>query len=258
MSKRLARLGANDLVAVPLSNGCFALIWILEADPERNVTFLVMDGFWSALPDALAVAAARPSKSSSPDLLPGYDDVWKGWFRGVVPSDFTVVGQRAPSKKERGYAKNVSGTMVFGTAKRLRDELFRTWRLTHDRKAVEAEWAAAEARREKRDTERREAMTLTKMLREPFLGRGSARGPAREAQRIFRNATKELIKLESGTKRERTAVLKRITTDLNKLDDKHGFIETEEREQIVARIEELAALVGISNRDERLTGHRDW
>lgn len=104
-------------------------------------------------------------------------------------------------------------------------------------------------------------MTLTKMLRVPLFRRGSAHGAARvvrEAQRIFRDATKELIGLESGTNRERTKVLKRITTELNALDDANGFIETVEREQIVARIEELAALVGLSNRDEKLTGHRDW
>jgi hypothetical protein len=99
------------------------------------------------------------------------------------------------------------------------------------------------------------------MLREPLFSRGSARDAAhvvREAQRIFRTATKELIGLVSGTRRERTKVLKRITTELNALDDQTGFIQTVEREQLVTRIEELAALVGISNQDEKLTGHRDW
>jgi hypothetical protein len=258
MAKQRARVAAKDLLAVPLSNGHFALIWILEADAERNITFLVMEHFYVAPPSAHDVAAARPSKASSPDPLPGYDDVWKGWLRGVLPADFTVVGKRALSKIEHGYVNNVSGTMVFGTAKRLRDELLRTWRMTHEREGVEAEWAAADAARDKRASERRASMTLAKMLREPLLGGGSARGAAREAQRIFRAATKELIRLERGTKRERTAVLKRITTDLNTLDDKHGFIESEERDEIVARIEELATLVGISNDRERLTGHREW
>ena len=53
-------------------------------------------------------------------------------------------------------------------------------------------------------------------------------------------------------------VLKRIVSELNALDDKEGCIETVEREQIVARIEALAGLVGISNEGEMLTGHRDW
>ncbi len=256
-----ARLSAGDRVAVPIANGRFALIWILDADRDRNLTFLVMDGFWDAVPDVRRVAAARPSKASKEDRLLGYDDVWKGWFRGGVPADFTIVGKRAPSKKEIGYAKNLSGTMVFGTAKRLRDELSSTWRLKHDRRRVESEWAAADAMREKREAKRRKSMTLTKLLRSPLFKRRSARGApraAREAQRIFRAATKELIGLAGGTKRDRTKVLKRITTELNALDDRTGWIETVEREQIVARIEELATLVGLSNRGEVLTGHRDW
>ena len=31
-----------------------------------------------------------------------------------------------------------------------------------------------------------------------------------------------------------------------------------EREQLVERIEELARVVKQTNKDERLTGHRDW
>ena len=52
--------------------------------------------------------------------------------------------------------------------------------------------------------------------------------------------------------------MKRVVSELNALDDKEGCIETVEREQIVARIEALAALVGVSNEDEKLTGHRNW
>jgi hypothetical protein len=47
-------------------------------------------------------------------------------------------------------------------------------------------------------------------------------------------------------------------TELNTLDDREGCIETTEREEVVARVEELASFVGLSNEDEVLTGHRDW
>jgi hypothetical protein len=250
------------MVAVPLPGGRFALLFVLDADADRNVTFLVMAGFWSALPAAAEVAAARPARASAPDLLPGYDDVWKGWFRGAVPADFRVVGQRAPSAKELGYAKNLSGTMVFGSTAQLTDELHRAWRLEHDRAALEAGWAAADTARARQTDDRRKGLTLPRMLRERVFVGWSARlapGIVREVRMVFRDATAELIALEkSGTKRARTTVLKRITTELNALDEKTGFIETEEREQIVARIEEIAALVGLSNDDEALTGHRDW
>ena len=127
---------------------------------------------------------------------------------------------------------------------------------------MEAEGARADVERRKRAEERRRTLTLPKMLREPVFASWSGRWSprvVREARRIFRGATRELIALqEEGTKRQRTAVLRRIVSELNALDDKEGCIETVEREQIVSRIEALAALVGISNDDEKLTGHRDW
>jgi len=87
----------------------------------------------------------------------------------------------------------------------------------------------------------------------------AAREGLREARRIFHDATRDLITLQAkGTKRQRTAVLKRIVTELNALYDTEGCIETVEREAVILRIEELASLVGVSNEDEKLTGHRDW
>jgi hypothetical protein len=152
--------------------------------------------------------------------------------------------------------------MVFQNGEQCRSTLFQQWRLTYDRPAVEAEWALAEVERQNRAEERRRTLTLPMMVREPVFASWSEMWPprvVREARRIFRDATRELIALqEKGTKRQRTAVLKRIVNELNALDDKEGCIETVEREQIVARIEALAALVGLSNEDEKLTGHRDW
>jgi hypothetical protein len=81
----------------------------------------------------------------------------------------------------------------------------------------------------------------------------------REARRIFRAATADLIALGArAPKAKRAAILKRIVTELNELYDREGCIETVEAGQLVHRIEELAALVGLDNADERLTGHRDW
>jgi hypothetical protein len=255
-------MSEGDIVAVPLANGRFGLVHVIEVDGDGNVTFLVMDGFWDELPDARAAAAARPARYPAPVRLPGYDDIWKGWFRGAVPGDFGTVGRRAPSAEELAYVKNTSGTMIFGTPNDLRDELHRAWRLQYDRPALEAEWAAAGAARARRATDRRKTLTLAKLLREPvFPGRSSRLSVrvAREVRRIFRDATQDLIALQaSGTKRERTAVLRRITTELNALDDGEGFIETVEAELLISRIEELAALVGLSNEDERLTSRRDW
>ena len=72
-------------------------------------------------------------------------------------------------------------------------------------------------------------------------------------------ATRNLIALE-GTSRskERAAALRGIVDAFNALNERSECIETSEREEIVERIEELAALVRLRNTNERLTGHRDW
>ena len=258
---RKPELGPGDLVAIPLPSGLFGLMWIITASAEYGFHLLVMDGFWAARPTAEDVRRAQPARSER-QLPPGYDDVWKGWFDGRVPDDFMVVARRAPSAKAKAYIENARGTMIFGTAAAVRDEMHRRWRWKHDRAAIEAELAAAHARREQAAADRRAAMTLPGMLRERIFASWSDRWPprvVREARRIFRDATKELIALErGGTSRARAKVLRRITTELNALDDRTGCIESVERDEIVARVEELARLVGLTNANEKLTGHRDW
>jgi hypothetical protein len=259
---RKPALASGDLVAMQLRPGVFGLIWIISASAEFGFEMLVMDGYWPTLPTSNDLRGAQPAPSQRFDLLPEYRDVWKAWFGGRVPADFHVVGNRAPSAKEKGYIEIHIGKMNYETAETLRHELHQSWRLKHDRKAIEAERAAADAQRKERATPRRRKLALEKMLRERIFASWTRIWPphvVREARRIFRDATKELIALDRrGTKRERDKVLKRITSEFNALYDKEGCIETDEREEIVARVEDLAHLVGTTNADERLTGHRDW
>jgi len=253
----------GSLVVVPLPNGTYSVIWILEAltyEGSGHFRFLIMEGF---LP-------ATPKKEDLPDLrlaeapggaFPGRENVWKGCFFGDLPNDFTVVGKRTlPPKGHPLFAGE--GTMVFQGGEDTRAQLYLAWRLIHDRPALEAEWARSDAERQKVTDERRRTRTLPRMLRERVFPSWAKTWPprvVREGRRIFRDGTRDLIALqEKGTKRQRTAVLKRIVTELNALYDKEGCIETVEREEIVARIEALAALVGLSNEGETLTGHRDW
>jgi hypothetical protein len=252
-----------SLVAVPLPNGSHCILWILEAslyEGKGYFRFLIMEGFHPAIPEEEQLAALRVAENPG-GAFPGRENVWKACFFGDVPNDFAVFGQRALPKEDHPFFAH-QGTMVFQDGEHCRATMFGQWRLVYDRPAVEAEWARAAVEQQKRVEERRRTLTLPRMLREPVFASWSGRWPprvVREARRIFRDATRELIALQqAGTKRQRTVVLRRIVSELNTLDDKEGCIETVEREQIVARIEALAALVGISNEDEKLTGHRDW
>jgi hypothetical protein len=154
------------------------------------------------------------------------------------------------------------GTLIYQGGEDVRAQLLNHWRVKNDGPALEAERAAGRAKDEQRELARRKALSLPKMRDAKPFASWSKKWPARavkQVRRIFRDATRDLIKLQrKGTARQRTVVLKRITSELNKLYDKEGCIETVEAEQLVARIEELAGLVGTSNEGERLTGHRDW
>lgn len=270
----MSHLKPSSLVAVPLPSGAYAVLWILEAraaslprsrrarpyKDQAFFQFMVMEGFPRALPRANELARWKVAKDPAGEF-PGRENVRKGCFFGDAPADFAVLGEHAlPPEGHPHFASE--GTMVFQNGEDCRAELFREWRRLHDRPALEAEWAEAAAERERRAEERRRTRSLPSMLRERAFASWAGTWPprvVREARRIFRDATRELIALEEkGTKRQRTAVLKRIVRELNALDDKEGCIETVEREQLVARIEALASLVGVSNEGEALTGHRDW
>lgn len=49
-----------------------------------------------------------------------------------------------------------------------------------------------------------------------------------------------------------------VELQFNALYDETGCIETGEASEVISRVEQLARLVGLSNDDEALTGHRDW
>lgn len=251
---------AGSLVAVPLPSGHLAIVWMVamgSAGPRAHVRFVIMDGFHATVPKDAQLSRLRVAECPG-GVLPGMDDVWKGCFFGRVPNDFAVIGARALPQHGHAFFA-AEGTMVFQSGEHLRKELHRSWRLIHDRAAVEAEWAKADARAREIAEKRRRTRTLPSMMNERAFAKTWPKRAAAEARRIFREATADLIALQSkGTKRQRAAVLKRVVTEFNALDDRVGCMETVEREQVVARVEELAALVGLSNEDEALTGHRDW
>lgn len=210
-------------------------------------SFLILEGLLPSIPGKDELAALRVAESPG-GAFPGRANAWKGCFFGDIPDDFIVVGVRTVPLEDDPL-RAAEGKMVFQSAENLREELHRAWRLIHDRPALEAEWARAERARERRAAERQRTRTLPKMLREKIFASWSEMRPPRV----------DLIALPAkGTKRQRVAVLRRIVTELDALYDDEGCIETVEREAVIRRIEELAALVGVSNEDEKLTGHRDW
>lgn len=256
-------LSVGALVAIPMQNGHFASVWVLERvegyrvlkrTEKESFYFLVLEGTWPALP-SLAEVAASPVASHPPTM-----DVWSGVFWGAAPADFVVVGTKEPTAEDIARMK-ANGPMVFQNAEHVRSELYTHWRLAHEPAALHAEWQEAAEARARAKAERRAKLGLPELLREkPFSHWRAHWGTkiAREANTIVAEATQALIDLDGGTKAQRTKILKGIVDRFNALYDREGCVETGEAEEIVTRVEELARAVGLSNEDEALTGHRDW
>jgi len=247
----------GDLYCVPLTNGRFGAIVLTASGAEFR--FLVLDGFWDSPPTLAEI--------SSVGLMRMYEwmdsEIFKGWFRPPFPERCVRLGHRSIEPDELSRYLDSSGTMVFQSAEDFVEVLSERWRWRFDREALTREKELLRAAYEEKERKRRENRTLKSMARErPFSHWVDQwpRATVNKAHRIIRNAAEQLIELQASpaTKAEMTAVLKKITDEFNELYRQTGCIETQEREEIVDWVEQLATRVGLSNEDERLTGHRDW
>lgn len=97
-------LNVGNLLVVPMPNGVYAAVWVLRlAEPyqlvrkriKNQVSFLVLEGYWSTLPTVSALSNARlamhePAHHTSNE--------WKGCYWGPTPADFVVVGSKVPNE----------------------------------------------------------------------------------------------------------------------------------------------------------------
>jgi len=250
----------GDVFVVPLRVGGFGAAIVIDA--LDSFTVLVADEFWASPPSAADVAEFHEMPllfGQTP--LPGAPDVLKGWFDGEVPADFEVLLNRPLSARQKSM-RGAEGTMVFQSARDFARTLSDHWHWTNDRAAYMADLDRRVARFEKAEAQRREGLSLESMLREAFFADWADRWPAEhltEARRIFTDATVKLIALrEGGTARKRSLVFRKIVEAFNGLYNATGLVESVERDQIVERIDELAALVGLDNANEKLTRRRTW
>lgn len=250
----------GDVFAVPLRVGGFGAAIVVGTSGGQ--TFLVLDGFWPMPPTAEDLQDVRemPAPFGQPPF-PGRAHVFKGWFEGDLPPDFEIVLQR-PLTEQQVSMSGAPGTMVFQNARHFARTLSDQWRWLHDHEAYRQELEERAARVERARAERRANLSLEVMLRETSFASWASRWPEdrlAEARQIFADATAKLIALrEQGTPRTRAATLRKIVDAFNRLDNTTGLVESVERDLIIARIEELATLVGLDNADETLTRRRTW
>lgn len=253
-------LDVGDIFVVPLRVGGFGAAIVV--DTSGGHSFLVIDGFWPAPPTAEDLRDVRemPTPFGQPPF-PGRAHVFKGWFDGEVPPDFELVLKR-PLTPEQESMSGAEGTMIFQSARDFARTLSDQWRWRHDHAAYMDELDQRAARVERAREARKANLSLESMLYETFFASWLGRWPEdrlAEARQIFTDATAKLIALrEQGTPRTRTATLRKIVDAFNRLDNTTGLVESVERDVIIARITELATLVGLDNTNEKLTRRRTW
>jgi hypothetical protein len=257
----MGAMKVGDIFAVPLPVGGFGAA--IAIDTTEGLKFLVIDGFWKERPAAADfgdIVEVMPLPFGQKPL-PDRPNVFKGWFRGDVPADFQVAVNRRLTARQKAMG-GAEGTMVFQSARDFARRLSDLWRWLNDRPAYLHELQLASAAAESVRAGRRANLSLESMLSETFFTDWDDRWTGElliEARGIFNDATAKLVALrEGGPPSARTAVLRKIVEEFNRLYDATGLVESVERDEIVQRIEELATLVGLDNADEKLTGHRTW
>jgi hypothetical protein len=253
--------------AVPLPNGEFGACRVIRQEllgPDLMSVVVALDGFWKA-PPTLEGLAGRPLLAQVRSGFGG--SILKGYVSGNPPSAFRRLGALALSEEEREVSLPL---IMFRNWRDLAEHIYLEWRWVYDRQAfvadVEARHAAFEDQleeRERRRERRLSTLTLEKMRREkPFRHwlRMWPREVVEDARGAFNRATDALMALGPAPDLDACRrALENLIEEFNELDAKHGgWIETEERVDILERFKELAHLVGLSDDVETLAGVRDW
>ncbi len=238
------------MLALPLTKERWGLVWLVHRERKWSTVF-AMGTLSKKVPTPASALRAKYVPQVDGDLfLPGAPPISKFSINKPFGPDAVLVTTRELTELDRVWGSQAIGSMICGDFASLKEELRTLWELVDHAPAPE-EVRAAKPRG-----------SLAAMTKEVLFRDWLEQWPASvvtRARAIFREATLELRSLEAkGTPAQRKRVLKGVVTAFNALDEKAGCIETGEAEQIVERVEELAELVGLSNDDEALTGHRDW
>lgn len=261
----------------PRETGRYAAFKVIGTTKELFV-IAVLEGVWPVAPSLQAIRRApilrqhRFAHTGRPAVCGVNAD---GWNPSTL-DDLRLLGLDVLSPQESAAARAVLGYEAGTSFSNLR---FATrtaegeWRWRHDREALEAEWkrveAAATATRaaqEERYRTRLKGLTWDKLLAETPFERWSPSPPfppeafTQAARTMIHDACRELQLLgPKPRKADVRRVLRRCVEWFNAEDERAGgVIETEEREDIMAVLEEMAFVAKQKSLVEEIDGLRDW
>lgn len=258
--------------ATPFSTkdtGRYAAIKVLGVK-DGSVYYVVLDGVFDRHPDlplASALDWLRRSRFSHRGD-PACGAAYLGWESGL--EDFHYVGTVDVSKED---AELMSACQSFGPLSGASRDAEGEWRWRNDRASYQDEIARARRAREQRRAAERERhdkrlkeLTWEKLLEEKALSRWDEHPPfpspdfVGAARDRFRAAILELQALGPKPKKSKVrAALKSCVEWFNAKDAiSGGVIETEEREDILSLLEELAVVAGHPSLVDEIDAWRKW
>lgn len=261
----------------PLETGRFAAFKVLGLN-DKHVAVGVLDGIWSS-PPTLTEARRASTLRERRFAHTGREAVFGVSAEIWSPSklmEVKLVGFISVSPEEERLAQVIAN---FGVGSRYAGLRFANyaaegeWRWTHDNAAfvveyekIEARNAAERAAKEQRYRTRLSKLTWEALLAETPFERWSPSPPfppiefAHAARKRIHDACRELSALgPKPRKADVRAVLKRCVEWFNDADDAAGgVIETEEREDICAVLEEMAYVARQKSLVDEVDNWRTW
>lgn len=262
----------------PAETDRFAAIKVLGVD-KKHVVVAVLDGTWSDAPTLKEVRAAsiinehRFAHTGRPAVF-GVNREW--WKPESDLDEFRFVGAQAVSRVEQSFVDAIAGYAPgsrFSTLHAANHAAEGEWRWANDREAfiieVEQKSAKNEAERaakEERYRNRLSKLTWDQLQSETPFERWSPSPPfppenfTKAARATIRSACDALKELGPKPRRaDVRAVLKKTVIWFNEADEKAGgVIETEEREDICAVLEEMAYVARQKVLVDEIDEWREW
>lgn len=261
----------------PPETGRWAVFKVLAIN-ERAIIVAVLDGIWNAMP-SLIDAARTHILTEHRFAATGQHAVFGlnvDWWSLSDLNEQILLGNAPVSSDEMAFA-----TQVMSLAPGSRHSTLHAanniaegeWRWKHDRQAYSEEierWQLKTAQertaREERYRTRLRKLTWSQLLAETPFARWFPSPPfppeefTSEAREAIRNTCKKLEAL--GPKRRKAdvrAILKDCVEWFNRADERAGgVIETEEREDICAVLEEMAHVARQKRLVEEIDNWRTW
>lgn len=256
----LKKVQAGDAFLAPLADGRLCVCRVHQVAPDGDV--LVSASTW------IGTQAPDPADRQLREVLrlthhSFRDEPCLVWVGEPVPATVTRLGVIPPTHEEASLP-----CAAFSGWEFLPHAVLLQWRWDHERDQVLAEDKAEERAKEAARERQRRAYepllpdTLQDLrLKTPFPGWAGYVKPAalRGSRRLIRDLLDALTALgPEASEPARLDELYQCVERFNLLDGDDQFIDSIERDDICALLDEIGAMIGLDDYGEDLDGNREW